>query len=79
MYSVPVKVDIAQLFKNLRVTNLVEMSLSGNQPRSELKRLKWRTASTHTPMEYVPSPLADTVVELKPMEIRTFVVRLMQS
>jgi len=79
-YSVPVKVDIAQLFKNLRVTNLVEMTLSGNQPRSESRRLKWRTASTRdTPAAYVPSPLADTVVELKPMEIRTFVVRLMQS
>jgi len=83
-YSQPVKVDIGQLFNNLRVTNLVEMTLSGNLPKSQEKRLQWQTASVEGveaegEEEYVPTPLAGTVVELKPMEIRTFVVRFMQT
>jgi len=80
IYSAPVTVDIATLFKNLRVTNVVEMTLSGNKPLSEEKRLQWRTASIQgDEEEYVRTPLAGTVIELKPMEIRTFVVRFMQS
>jgi len=79
VYSAPATVDIAQLFKNLRVTNVVEMTLTGNRPLSEEKRLHWNTASVEDEVDYVRTPLQGTVVQLKPMEIRTFVVRFMQS
>jgi hypothetical protein len=44
--SKPAQVNLASLFKNLRVTKISEMNLSANQLKSEVKRYKWKTAST---------------------------------
>ena len=81
-YSQPVSIDVNQLFSDLKVTSMVEMTLTGNRPRSELKRLQWKTVSLGEE-EAVESlhyePLQGTVVVLKPMEIRTFIVTLTQA
>ncbi len=62
------------------LTQAVEMTLSGNRPKSEEHRLQWKTLSLSGETEqYESVPLAGTLVTLQPMEIRTFVVRLMQN
>jgi len=73
-----VSVDLAQLFKDLQVQNAVELTLTGNRPKSEEKRLQWKTATDAEQETRTSAPLAGTVVELAPMEIRTFVVQLLQ-
>lgn len=80
-YSQLVTVDLQTLFANLKVTNVAEMSLTANQLKSEVKRYHWNTgAGTKENETKEPSlvTLQNTLVELKPMEIRTFIVRLQQ-
>ena len=75
--SAPAQVDIAQLFKNLRVESVVELTLTANQLKSEDQRLKWKTVSEEETLEVEQHrPLVGTVAILQPMEIRTFVVSL---
>lgn len=56
------------------------MNLSANQLKSEVKRLKWKTASAaepQTPAVIYNEVNADLpIVDLRPMEIRTFIIRL---
>ncbi len=76
-YSQPVTVDLQTLFVNLRVTQVAEMNLSANQLKSDVKRYHWNTdKATETKPERTKVTLQNTLVELKPMEIRTFIVRL---
>jgi hypothetical protein len=100
VYSDVAKVDLQNLFKNLRITKISEMSLSANMLKSEMHRYDWNTASVSSskiPVEegnddvesrsmerirdyrYKPVTLDSMVVELKPMDIRTFIVRFDQQ
>jgi lysosomal alpha-mannosidase len=78
--SKPAQVDLSSLFKHLRVTKISEMNLSANQLKSQVKRFKWKTASSSAttqddePRKEVSADLP--IVDLRPMEIRTFIVRL---
>jgi lysosomal alpha-mannosidase len=75
--SKPAQVNLASIFKNLRVIKISEMNLSANQLKNEVKRYKWKTASAtqdEEPRKEVSVELP--VVDLRPMEIRTFIVRL---
>ena len=81
--STPVQIDIQNLFTSksftaLKVVSVVEKTVTGNQDWSdwERKRLKWNGIRDST--EKVETILNDgnTIVQLKPMEIRTFYVVL---
>ncbi|GLT27151.1 hypothetical protein SLA2020_021750 [Shorea laevis] len=80
-YSVMSSVELKRLFPNKMINKVTEMSLSGNQERTEMekKRLVWKVDPSSAAEEgkvvqrggaVDPEKL---VVELAPMEIRTFV------
>jgi len=81
-YSQPVTIDLQQVFAHLDVVSITEMSLTANQPITDIHRLNWRTvdveypgAKTVNPVDYGMIPIVGTVITLRPMEIRTFLVR----
>lgn len=55
------------------------MSLSANQEKSEMKQMTWKVegevAAEPTPLRGGPVSVLDLVVELGPMEIRTFLLK----
>ena len=57
------------------------MSLSANQEKSKIKRLKWRVegdpskGQQMTPIQGGPLSNSTLVVELGPLEIRTFLLK----
>lgn len=84
-YSAPVQLDLQMLFHSIgRIAELVELTLTGNLPLSEMQRLVWRTdrneSSSRNPTgDSSPASSAkvlenSTMVTLNPMEIRTFQV-----
>ncbi|CAI9763102.1 unnamed protein product [Fraxinus pennsylvanica] len=84
--SVMTEVELKKLFPGKKIGKLVEMNLSANQERSEMekKRLGWKveeqpeskSKSTNRGGAVDPAKL---VVELAPMEIRTFVLDFDQT
>ncbi|XP_058003498.1 probable alpha-mannosidase At5g13980 isoform X2 [Hevea brasiliensis] len=78
-YSVMTSVELKKLFPGKKIHKVTEMSLSANQERAELekKRLVWKVEGS-----VIQEPLprggpvdpAKLVVELAPMEIRTFLI-----
>jgi len=74
-YSQPVQVDLDDLFINLEIVTVTEMTLSSNRPINELHRLVWNTASNEeAPFDFKPMD-EDHVITIYPMDIRTFLVR----
>ncbi|XP_058102931.1 alpha-mannosidase At3g26720-like isoform X2 [Magnolia sinica] len=77
--SVTAKVELKKIFPNKKITKVTETGLSANQERVEMekKRLVWKVDG---PLEEEPKvrggPVdpSTLVVELGPMEIRTFVL-----
>ncbi|KAJ1685592.1 hypothetical protein LUZ63_016982 [Rhynchospora breviuscula] len=77
--SVMASVDLKKMFPDKKVSKIVEMNLSANQERDamEKKRLKFRAADytgTETISRGSPVDPSELIVELGPMEIRTFIV-----
>ncbi|KAJ0440560.1 putative alpha-mannosidase [Helianthus annuus] len=79
--SVMTSVELKKLFAKRKITNVSEMSLSANQGRAEMekKRLVWKVEGSKTDDEPAgqrggPVDPQKLVVELAPMEIRTFIV-----
>ncbi|XP_076940855.1 alpha-mannosidase At3g26720-like [Bidens hawaiensis] len=77
-YSVMTSVELKKLFPNRKTRKVREMNLSGNQERGEMdkKRLKWKVKDSSEGKiarggGVDPEKL---VVELGPMEIRTFFI-----
>jgi len=81
------QVNLAALFKDLRLVAISEMTLTGTKLKRDVKRLQWKTTSTtstkdesHLWTSTKPVARADLpVVDLGPMEIRTFIVRLQRQ
>ncbi|KAH7577124.1 hypothetical protein JRO89_XS01G0209000 [Xanthoceras sorbifolium] len=79
-YSVMTSVELKKLFPNKKITKVTEMNLSANQERAamEKKRLAWKVEGTKEEETEVvrggPVDPVKLVVELAPMEIRTFVI-----
>merc|ERR1711871_328814 len=77
--ATPVTVDLSKVFNepNLRITDAVETTLTGNRPLSEIKHFKWATVdgpkdpSAPTPFEE-RVPFKYPTVTIRPMEVRTF-------
>ncbi|XP_065865581.1 probable alpha-mannosidase At5g13980 [Euphorbia lathyris] len=77
--SVMTSVELKKLFPRKKMGKVVEMSLSGNQERREMekKRLVWKGEERSRGVERGRGRAVDPqklVVELAPMEIRTFVI-----
>ncbi|XP_031095646.1 alpha-mannosidase-like isoform X2 [Ipomoea triloba] len=77
-YSSLAKVELKKMFPGKTIKSLKEMSLSANQQKSEMKRRSWKAegenGSEPTPIRGSPVDMSSLVVELGPMEIRTFVL-----
>ncbi|KAK6920446.1 Glycoside hydrolase family 38, N-terminal domain [Dillenia turbinata] len=77
--SAMASVELIKLFPNKKINKVTEMNLSANQERAEMlkKRLIWKVEGS--PADDYPrgGPVDQTklVVELAPMEIRTFAVQ----
>ncbi|KAF6993710.1 hypothetical protein CFC21_010565 [Triticum aestivum] len=79
-YSVMAKVELKKLFGKRTIKELTETNLSANQKKSAMRKLKWRvvgdTESSPAPITGRPVDNQALVVELGPMEIRTFLLKL---
>ncbi|KAK1422413.1 hypothetical protein QVD17_25512 [Tagetes erecta] len=79
-HSVITSVKLKKLFAKRKITEVSEMSLSANQEREEMekKRLVWKVEGSKNDEPTVqrggPVDPQKLVVELAPMEIRTFIV-----
>ncbi|KAF7801853.1 alpha-mannosidase [Senna tora] len=78
-YSAMASVELKKLFPNKKIRKVTEMSLSANQERAEMekKRLLWKVQGAAEEAKVVrggPIDPAKLVVELAPMEIRTFLI-----
>ncbi|KAH7518968.1 hypothetical protein FEM48_Zijuj09G0227800 [Ziziphus jujuba var. spinosa] len=78
-YSLLTTVELKKLFPNKKISKVLEMSLSANQERAEMekKRLVWKVEGSSEESKVVrggPVDPEELLVELAPMEIRTFLV-----
>jgi len=70
-----VSVDVSTIFSEFTLTSISETSLTANQPLSSVNRLHWNTDSAPS---YQPKfePVRDSIVNLGPRQIRTFLITL---
>ncbi|EFX74192.1 hypothetical protein DAPPUDRAFT_324586 [Daphnia pulex] len=79
--SQPATVSIEGLFPGFTVTSSEETMLGGNQFKKDSNRLVWNVASTSNRNEngqQIWDERAIPAVQLKPMEIRTFIITLVR-
>ncbi|KAF8754033.1 hypothetical protein HU200_011530 [Digitaria exilis] len=78
-YSVLTKVDLRKVFAKRTIKEFTETNLSANQKKSEMKKLNWKvvgeTENGPSPIKGGPVDSQALVVELGPMEIRTFLLK----
>uniref|UniRef100_A0A7C8ZG67 Alpha-mannosidase n=1 Tax=Opuntia streptacantha TaxID=393608 RepID=A0A7C8ZG67_OPUST len=82
-YSKLAKVELKKMFRGKEIKEMNEMSLSANQKKSEMRpRLQWRVEGDHKatkheriPLRGAPVNSSTLLVELAPMEIRTFLLK----
>ncbi|KAK6153871.1 hypothetical protein DH2020_013510 [Rehmannia glutinosa] len=78
--SVMATVELKRVFPNKKINGIKETSLSANQEREEMekKRLSWKVEGSSTKQDTDlrggPVDPVKLVVELAPMEIRTFII-----
>ncbi|XP_062091515.1 probable alpha-mannosidase At5g13980 isoform X2 [Humulus lupulus] len=77
--SIMASVELKKVFNNKKINSLEETSLSANQKRAEMekKRLVWKVEGSYEePKVSRGRPVDPTklVVELAPMEVRTFII-----
>ncbi|XP_074264405.1 alpha-mannosidase isoform X2 [Silene latifolia] len=81
VYSKMAVVELKKIFAEKRIKEVKEMSLSANQEKSKMRRLEWRVEGDNiktgeqTPLRGGPVDASTLVVELGPMEIRTFLLK----
>nr|XP_046229733.1 lysosomal alpha-mannosidase [Scatophagus argus] len=74
--SQPVTVNLQKLFSALEVLGMSELNLSANQWKDEMTRFQWRPQTGEKPpLKTFEDPSAWEVT-LRPMEIRTFLLRV---
>ncbi|XP_065878409.1 alpha-mannosidase isoform X2 [Euphorbia lathyris] len=76
------KVELKEMFPGKAIKDAKEMSLSANQEKSEMKKMKWKvegdTGNGNETSPYIRGGTVDIsslIVELGPMEIRTFLLK----
>uniref|UniRef100_A0A3Q0SVF1 Alpha-mannosidase n=1 Tax=Amphilophus citrinellus TaxID=61819 RepID=A0A3Q0SVF1_AMPCI len=73
--SEPVTVNLQKLFSTLEVLGVAELNLSANQWKDEMKRFDW-TPEKEKPLLKTYEDPATWEVTLRPMEIRTFLLKV---
>ncbi|KAL3838925.1 hypothetical protein ACJIZ3_023516 [Penstemon smallii] len=77
-YSTLAKVELKKMFAGKTIKTFKETSLSANQEKSEMKRMTWKvegeSKNETAPIRGGPVDISSLIVELGPMEIRTFVL-----
>ncbi|XP_022775428.1 alpha-mannosidase-like [Durio zibethinus] len=80
MYSTLAKVELMKMFNGRTIKEVTEMSLTTNQLKSEMKKLSWKVEGDNgnepSPVRGGPVDSSTLVIELGPMEIRTFLLKL---
>ncbi|KAK1557165.1 hypothetical protein Q3G72_019323 [Acer saccharum] len=78
-YSTLTKVELKKMFNGKSIKEVKEMSLTTNQEKSEIKKMNWKVEGdngpTRSPFRGRPVGNSTLVVELSPMEIRTFLLK----
>ncbi|XP_023670401.1 lysosomal alpha-mannosidase [Paramormyrops kingsleyae] len=74
-HSQPVTVNLQKLFSTLEVVGVSEMNLAANQWKDDMARFDWKTSTGEQPLPRPPTDPSPWEVTLKPMEIRTFLLR----
>jgi hypothetical protein len=78
--STPVQIDVSVLLQKYHPSRMEEMSLSVNQLKSsmEANRIRWPTIASAQSVEkaFYPSSTSGLVTTLNPMEVKTFLVYL---
>ncbi|XP_003426403.2 lysosomal alpha-mannosidase isoform X2 [Nasonia vitripennis] len=83
-YSVPAQVDLKEVFSGFTVQSVQETILGANQWMEDLQRLKWQpetnkvgdSEDSSSDDSSLLSGVDSTSITIRPMEIRTFVVKL---
>lgn len=72
------KVNLDGLFKDFKIVSLTEMNLSANQPLKDKKIWDWNTKESSSKAHSLDwqNMSRDMIIQLKPMEIRTFVAKI---
>ncbi|XP_052196024.1 alpha-mannosidase [Diospyros lotus] len=77
-YSALAKVELKKMFAQKTIKEVKEMSLSANQEKSQMKRMTWKVEGDNgdepATVRGGPVDSSTLVVELGPMEIRTFLL-----
>ncbi|GAB2227351.1 hypothetical protein Droror1_Dr00009169 [Drosera rotundifolia] len=79
-YSSLAVVELKTLFAGKKIKELKETSLSANQDKSEMRKLAWKVEGDNekgpvAPVRGGPVDASSLLVELGPMEIRTFLLK----
>ncbi|KAJ1398690.1 Glycosyl hydrolase family 38, C-terminal [Sesbania bispinosa] len=78
-FSTLAKVELKKLFATKTIKELKEVNLSANQEKSEMKKMTWKVEGDRgqEPQAVRGGPVSTSnfVVELGPMEIRTFLLK----
>ncbi|KAJ6678299.1 ALPHA-MANNOSIDASE [Salix viminalis] len=78
-YSTLAKVELKKMFSGKAIRELKEMSLSTNQEKSEMKKMTWKvegdSGEQSSAVRGGPVDSSTLIVELGPMEIRTFLLQ----
>ncbi|KAM4585370.1 lysosomal alpha-mannosidase [Odontesthes bonariensis] len=74
--SQPVTVDLQKLFSTLDVLGVSELNLSANQWKDEMRRFEWTPQKEEKPLPKTSEDPSVWEVALRPMEIRTFLIRV---
>ncbi|KAK6237322.1 hypothetical protein QUC31_002791 [Theobroma cacao] len=78
-HSTLAKVELKKMFNGRTIKEVKEMSLTTNQVKSEMKKLSWKVEGDEgkepSPVRGGPVDNSTLVVELGPMEIRTFTLK----
>ncbi|XP_022739910.1 alpha-mannosidase-like [Durio zibethinus] len=77
-YSTLAKVELKKMFNGRMIKEVKETSLTTNQVKSEMRKLSWKVEGDNgnepSPVRGGPINTSTLVVELGPMEIRTFLL-----
>ncbi|XP_073978683.1 lysosomal alpha-mannosidase-like isoform X2 [Rhodnius prolixus] len=74
------EVNIQDLFTTFSIINIKEMMLGGNIPSDRSRRLKWRSFNKRNGnIKVQEASFVGNIVTLKPMEIRTFLIKVEPS
>ncbi|XP_026027572.1 lysosomal alpha-mannosidase-like [Astatotilapia calliptera] len=74
--SQPVTVNLQKLFSTLEVLGVAELNLSANQWKDEMKRFDWTPEKGEKPLLKTFQDPSTWEVTLRPMEIRTFLLKV---